>query len=83
MSSAYFKNSKEKDNKPSWRDAIPSKEKYGYGIMLFPDGKAKRYGHTGRQAGGSYMVMVIPEKNITIAILTNAKEWIYQFCKSD
>lgn len=61
--------------KVTWRDAIPSKEKYGYGVMLFPDENRLRYGHTGRQAGGSSIVMVNPEKKITIAILTNVKGW--------
>jgi len=75
MSSPYFENSKILKNEPSWRDAIPSKEKYGYGIMLFSDPKTKKYGHTGRQAGGSSIVIVIPEKEIIIAVLTNSKGW--------
>lgn len=60
---------------PSWRDAIPAKEKYGYGLMTFNDKKVKRYGHTGRQAGASSIVITIPSKGIHIAVLTNVKGW--------
>lgn len=60
---------------PSWRDAIPSAEKYGYGVMLYPDRHAIRIGHDGRQAGFSSIVMIMPDKNLTIAVMTNAKGW--------
>ncbi|CAL2093164.1 serine hydrolase domain-containing protein [Tenacibaculum sp. 190524A02b] len=60
---------------PSWRDAIPTKEKYGYGLMIFHDKNEKRYGHTGRQAGASSIVITIPSKKIYIAVLTNIKGW--------
>lgn len=59
----------------SWRDAIPTKEKYGYGLMIFHDKNEKRYGHTGRQAGASSIVITIPSKKIHIAVLTNIKGW--------
>lgn len=60
---------------PTWRDAIPSKEEYGYGIMLFPDAGKLRIGHTGRQAGGSAIVCLLPEQRLSIAVMTNAKGW--------
>ena len=60
---------------PSWRDAIPSEGKYGYGVMFFPDGGRWWYGHTGRQAGASAIVMQAPDSDLTIAVMTNAKGW--------
>ena len=60
---------------PSWRDAIPSKEKYGYGLMFFPTEEHFRYGHSGRQAGGSAIVVTSPDQELSIALLTNAKGW--------
>ena len=60
---------------PSWRDAIPSESKYGYGIMFFPDDGGWWHGHTGRQAGASAIVMQAPDSDLTIAIMTNAKGW--------
>ena len=60
---------------PSWRDAIPSESKYGYGVMFFPDNGRWWYGHTGRQAGASATVMQSPDSDLTIAIMTNAKGW--------
>lgn len=75
MSSPYNKNLQVYDNEPSWRDAIPSKEKYGYGVMVFPDTGTKKIGHTGRQAGGSAIVYLIPERDLSIAVLTNSKGW--------
>jgi serine beta-lactamase-like protein LACTB, mitochondrial len=59
----------------TWRDAIPSKEKYGYGIMLFSDTASRWIGHTGRQAGASAIVVLIPERKLSIAVMTNAKGW--------
>jgi serine beta-lactamase-like protein LACTB, mitochondrial len=59
----------------SWRDAIPSKEKYGYGVMLFNDAKTIKFGHNGRQDGGSSIVYHLPEKDLTIAVMTNSKGW--------
>ncbi len=60
---------------PSWRDAIPSERKYGYGVMFFPDRGRWWYGHTGRQAGASAIVMQAPDSDLTIAVMTNAKGW--------
>lgn len=60
---------------PTWRDVIPSREKYGYGMMMFPEGGAVRVGHTGRQAGSSSIVILDPENHISIAVMTNAKGW--------
>lgn len=59
----------------SWRDAIPSKEKYGFGLMLFSNYKKEMVGHTGRQAGGSAIIVSLPRERIAIAIMTNAKGW--------
>ncbi|MEO2052558.1 MAG: serine hydrolase domain-containing protein [Allomuricauda sp.] len=75
MSNSFSNDSQVITGEQSWRDAIPSKEKYGYGIMLFPDSETVRFGHTGRQAGGSCIVIVVPEKKLSIAIMTNAKGW--------
>ncbi|QTD38076.1 beta-lactamase family protein [Polaribacter batillariae] len=76
MSENYIK-SVESNNKkiPLWRYAIPNKENYGYGIMIFPSEDTKRFGHTGRQAGGSAILIMIPEKKLSIAVLTNVKGW--------
>jgi CubicO group peptidase (beta-lactamase class C family) len=60
---------------PSWRDAIPSEERYGYGLMLLSKYKKGMVGHTGRQAGGSAILLLLPNENIAIAIMTNAKGW--------
>jgi CubicO group peptidase (beta-lactamase class C family) len=63
------------DSEPSWRDAIPQKDKYGYGLMLFSKYVSGMIGHTGRQAGGSAIVVLIPRKKVSIAVMTNAKGW--------
>ena len=60
---------------PTWRDAIPSEDKYGYGVMIFPTEKGPWIGHSGQQAGASTIVMLAPNKNLAIAVLTNAKGW--------
>ena len=60
---------------PSWRDAIPSKHNYGMGVMLFPNDEHVWFGHTGQQADGSSIVFMIPEHDISIAVLTNIKGW--------
>jgi CubicO group peptidase (beta-lactamase class C family) len=76
MSSNYIKNIETSNEKmPSWRYAIPNKENYGYGIMIFPSEETKRFGHTGRQAGGSAILVMIPERKLSIAVLTNVKGW--------
>ncbi len=62
-------------NKSSWRDAIPSKGHYGYGVMIFPSEGSYRYGHSGQQPGASTIVIYIPEQDITLAVMTNMKGW--------
>jgi len=76
MSSSYFKKKINETKKiPLWRYAIPNEKNYGYGVMIFPSEDTKRFGHSGRQAGGSAILIMIPEKELTIAVLTNAKGW--------
>ena len=60
---------------PSWRDAIPSEPYYSYGMMFFPNDKNLWIGHDGQQAGASSILILIPEKNLSIAVLTNIKGW--------
>lgn len=62
-------------SEPSWRDAIPQKDKYGYGLMLLTKYSNGMVGHTGRQAGGSSILVLIPDREISIAVMTNAKGW--------
>jgi CubicO group peptidase (beta-lactamase class C family) len=61
---------------PFWQDAIPQKDKYGYGLMLFSKYEDGMVGHTGRQAGGSAILVLLPRKHLSIAVRTNAKGWI-------
>jgi len=76
ISSNYIKKIKNNNEKmPLWRYAIPNKENYGYGVMIFPSEDTKRFGHTGRQAGGSAILVMVPEKELSIAVLTNVKGW--------
>ncbi|WP_019027833.1 serine hydrolase domain-containing protein [Colwellia piezophila] len=75
MISPYSKNEMNSAHIPSWRDAIPSKYNYGMGVMLFPNDEQSWFGHTGQQAGSSSIVFVIPEHDISIAVLTNIKGW--------
>ena len=63
------------ENFASWRHAIPSREKYAYGLMSFPNEDALWIGHTGRQAGASSILVLVPERDLSIAILTNVKGW--------
>jgi CubicO group peptidase (beta-lactamase class C family) len=63
------------DNYASWRYAIPSRDRYGYGIMSFPNEMQLWIGHTGRQAGASSIVVLAPEQGLSIAVLTNVKGW--------
>lgn len=51
------------DTAKSWRDAIPSADKYGYGVMLFSKYEEGMIGHTGRQDGGSAILILVPKKN--------------------
>ena len=54
---------------------IRDRDYYGHGTMFFPGEDAMWLGHTGRIAGGSSIVLLHPEHNLSIAILTNAKGW--------
>ena len=74
MSTPYSDNL-EIDTPSSWRDAIPSEHRYGHGVMIFPDGKTRKIGHTGRQAGASAIVYLIPESELSIAVMSNSKGW--------
>lgn len=59
----------------TWRDAIPHKARYGYGIMLWSKYESGMVGHTGRQAGAASILVLIPNKNLSIAVMSNAKGW--------
>ncbi|MEL6339446.1 MAG: serine hydrolase domain-containing protein [Myxococcota bacterium] len=59
----------------SWRLAVPAEPRYAYGVMSFPNENDPWYGHTGRQAGGSGIVVLVPDKNLAVAALTNTKGW--------
>ncbi len=75
MTQHLFNNSGETEDYTSWRHATPSREKYAYGIMSFSNEKELWIGHTGQQAGASSIVVLIPERNLSIAVLTNLKGW--------
>lgn len=63
------------DTAKSWRDAMPSADKYAYGVMLFSKYEDGMIGHTGRQDGGSAILILSPKSELAIAIMTNAKGW--------
>jgi CubicO group peptidase (beta-lactamase class C family) len=46
-----------------------------FGVMSFPNEHDLWIGHTGRQAGASSIVVLIPDQDLSIAILTNVKGW--------
>lgn len=75
MTQGLSDNPDEAQNYTSWRHAIPSRDKYGYGIMSFPNENTLWIGHTGRQAGSSSIVVLVPDEGLSIAVLTNAKGW--------
>jgi len=75
MISPFIQNEVKTSHLASWRDAIPSKYHYGMGVMLFPNDEKSWFGHTGQQAGSSSIVFVIPDHDISIAVLTNIKGW--------
>jgi serine beta-lactamase-like protein LACTB len=75
MTNKLSMNSGETEDYTSWRHAIPSRDKYAYGIMSFPNEKELWIGHTGQQAGASTIVVLVPERNLSIAVLTNLKGW--------
>lgn len=59
----------------SWRDAMPNNARYGYGIMLWSKYLPGMIGHTGRQAGAASILILIPDKKLSIAVMSNAKGW--------
>jgi CubicO group peptidase (beta-lactamase class C family) len=59
----------------AWRDAIPSRANYGYGLMAFPSIEGRWIGHTGRQPGASAIVITSIDKSLSIAVLSNVKGW--------
>lgn len=63
------------DSEKSWRDAMPDKARYGYGIMLWSKYELGMVGHTGRQAGTASILVLIPDKSLSVAVMTNAKGW--------
>jgi len=75
MINPFGSNTHVSNQEPSWRDAIPAKNNYGYGMMIFSGKGELKYGHTGRQPGTSAIIMSIPRKQFTIAVLTNADGW--------
>ena len=74
MSSPILK-ALDSDSEYSWRDAIPQEDKYGYGLMLFSKYEKGMVGHSGRQAGGSAILVLFPQDDISIAVMSNAKGW--------
>ncbi|MCO7223675.1 serine hydrolase [Pleionea sp. CnH1-48] len=75
MTSPVLNESLDIKSKKSWRDAMPHKSRYGYGIMLWSKYVPGMIGHTGRQAGASSILILIPSKDLSIAVMTNAKGW--------
>ncbi len=75
MTQGLLNDSQESEDYASWRHAIPSRDKYAYGIMSFPNEKGLWIGHTGRQAGSSSIIVLVPGEDLSIAVLTNVKGW--------
>ncbi len=75
MTQGLSSNPGDADNYTSWRHAVPSPDKYAYGIMSFPNERGLWMGHTGRQAGSSSIVVLVPDQDLVIAVLTNVKGW--------
>ena len=65
----------ERPRNEAWRDALPSGENYGYGLMAFPSIRGRWIGHTGRQPGASAIVIASPDKRLSLAVMTNVKGW--------
>lgn len=59
----------------SWRDAIPSEGQYGLGIMLFSKYGDGLFGHTGRQAGASAILLYSSKDDTAVAVMSNVKGW--------
>lgn len=75
MSTPFGNNQGQTADSPSWRDAIPSEKNYSYGVMFFPNADGTWIGHTGRQAGASAIIILVPDKNLSIAVMSNVKGW--------
>jgi len=75
MTSAVTVDQVDSENNHSWRDAIPNQARYGYGLMLWSKYKSGMIGHTGRQAGASSILILLPNEGVSIAVMTNAKGW--------
>jgi CubicO group peptidase (beta-lactamase class C family) len=75
MTQGLSNNSEEPEDYTSWRHAIPSRDRYAYGIMSFPNESSLWIGHTGRQAGSSSIIVLVPDEDLSIAVLTNVKGW--------
>jgi CubicO group peptidase (beta-lactamase class C family) len=43
--------------------------------MSFSNESSLWIGHTGRQAGSSSIVVLVPDEDLSIAVLTNVKGW--------
>ena len=63
------------NSEKSWRDAMPNRTRYGYGIMLWSKYVPGMVGHTGRQAGAASILVLVPEQGFSIAVMSNAKGW--------
>lgn len=44
-------------------------------MMLLTKYSDGMVGHTGRQAGGSAILVLVPARDMSIAVMTNAKGW--------
>lgn len=63
------------NSEKGWRDSMPNKARYGYGIMLWSKYERGMIGHTGRQAGAASILVLFPDKELSISVMTNAKGW--------
>ncbi len=63
------------ESEKGWRDAMPNRAMYGYGVMLWSKYVPGMAGHTGRQAGAASILVLIPNKELSIAVMSNAKGW--------
>jgi len=58
---------------------VPSYERYGYGVMLFPTEVGTWFGHSGRQDGASAIVAVSPDHRCAVAVMMNIRSWARGF----
>jgi serine beta-lactamase-like protein LACTB len=54
---------------------VPSYQRYGYGVMLFPTDAGTWFGHSGRQDGASTLVVVSPDRRCAVAVMMNVRSW--------